>query len=131
MSVDFVISEARTLDDVNEADIAVSKDGVVLKDRYGNAAEVLAGLAAGPQREPIGWCLCLAKNVSEDDPFWVGWIPVTKREGKKLWFLRPRIANRPKRDPNNAGYHFKLIADSFVAGAEPPAEVTASFRWPK
>ena len=74
----------------------------------------------------IGWCLCAVKNVSENDPFWVGYVPITKREGTKFWFMSPSFLNRLK--PNGPGpYHCKLLPNFFVEGAEKPAQIEAKF----
>lgn len=45
VSVDYVISACNSPHDIDRADIAVSKDGFAFTDRYGNADEVLKGLA--------------------------------------------------------------------------------------
>lgn len=78
------------------------------------------------QKTPVGWCLCAVKNTNEDDPFWVGYVPITKRRGTKYWFVKPYFLNRPK-PSGPSSYHFKLLPDFYVDGPDEPNAIEGRF----
>jgi hypothetical protein len=77
-------------------------------------------------RPIVGWCLCAVKNVSDEDPFWVGYVPVTWHSGSQFWFIKPLFRNRP-RPHGPTAYHFKLLTDFYIEGADEPDAIEHTF----